>query len=60
MKFLTLITLGALLSVTSCSHFKKSCCKNKEETCCSKDSCKKMEEKKDQGCAGESCMKKNN
>ncbi len=59
MKFLSLITLSALLTVTSCSHFKKSCCKDKEATSCSKDECKKSEDKKED-CAGDSCKKKTN
>ncbi len=57
MKYISLLTLTALLGLASCSHFSKSCCTEKchktEQTC--KDHCKKeKKECKDK----ESCGKK--
>lgn len=55
MKLLSLLTLTALLSITACSHHKKSCCAGKDKTSCSKESCDKKDAKK---CDGKSCEKK--
>lgn len=59
MKFLSLVALCGLLSVTACSHkHKRDCCKDKES--CSKeqkkDCCKDKKEKAD--CKDGSCEKK--
>ena len=41
MKHLSYLSLLALLFVSSCSHFSKPCCKNKEQSMCSKEKCDK-------------------
>lgn len=69
MKLLSLVTLTALLSISSCSHFckkKQSCCAKKEaQSCEKKQSCDKdkkcadgscKDEKKP--CTGDDCKKK--
>ena len=55
MKLLSLLTLTALLSVTACSHHRKSCCAGKEKVSCCKEKCDKKDAKK---CDGQSCEKK--
>lgn len=57
MKFLSLLTLTALLSVTACSHHMKKHCDGKDKTSCSKEEGKKKccDDKKD--CKDGSCEK---
>jgi hypothetical protein len=69
MKTLSFLTLTALLSLSACSHHRKSCCMKKEATTCTKEKCDKPccdKEKKcadgsckkdEKACAGESCKK---
>lgn len=59
MKLLSLLTLSALLTVTACSHHKKSCCdhKSKEQMSCTKDKCDKPCCDKEKKCADGSCTK---
>jgi hypothetical protein len=57
MKLLSFLTLTALLSFTSCSHFTKSCCK-KEQASCTKEKCDKPCCDKEKKCADNSCQKK--
>jgi hypothetical protein len=58
MKHLSLLTLAALLSVSSCSHFKKSCCAGKDQAACAKESCAKpCCDKEKKTCMDGSCEK---
>jgi hypothetical protein len=58
MKLLSLVTLTAMLSLTACSHHKKSCCADKgAATSCTKEDCKKACCDKDKKCADGSCTK---
>lgn len=56
MKMLSFITLAALLSISSCSHFKKSCCAHDKDKQCKDGSCPKKEKKAD--CGDGHCEKK--
>lgn len=57
MKLLSYMTLAALLSITSCSHFKKDCCAKKDNVTCTKTDCKKACCDKDKKCTDGSCTK---
>lgn len=59
MKTLSFITLAALLSISSCSHFHKggkSCCAHDKDKQCKDGSCPKKEKKAD--CGDGHCEKK--
>lgn len=58
MKLITFLTLSTLLSISACSHHKKSCCgshDSKEKMSCTKDDCKKACCDKDKKCTDGSC-----
>lgn len=58
MKTLSALTLVALLSLTSCSHFhKRSCCSPKNQATCAKESCDKPCCDKEKKCQDGSCEK---
>ena len=58
MKLLSLVTLTAMLSLTACSHHKKSCCADKAaQVTCTEENCKKACCVKDKKCADGSCTK---
>lgn len=58
MKLLSFLTLTALLSITSCSHHMKDCCKKAaaEKVSCEKPECK--DETKKSCCTDDHCKKK--
>lgn len=56
MKLLSLVTLTALFSLASCSHFSKACCKDKQ-VCCKEKDCGKHSESCDKKQEAESCHK---
>jgi hypothetical protein len=58
MKNLSLLTLVAMLSFTSCSMFQKSCCKPKNQATCTKEKCDKPCCDKEKKCTDGSCEKK--
>lgn len=57
MKLITFLTLSTLLSISACSHHKKSCCADKsaEKMSCTKEDCKKACCAKDKKCSDGSC-----
>ena len=57
MKLLSFLTLTTLLSLASCSHHHKSCCKSKEQASCSKEKCDKPCCDKEKKCKDGSCEK---
>ena len=57
MKVLSFLTLSALLTISACSHHKKSCCAGKDQMSCAKESCDKPCCDKDKKCADGSCAK---
>jgi hypothetical protein len=58
MKLLSLVTLTALLSLTACSHYKKSCCADTAaKATCTEENCKKACCDKEKKCADGSCTK---
>ncbi len=61
MKVLSYLTLAALLSVSACSHHKKSCCSGSaEKMSCTKEEGKKACSDKEKNCADGSCTKEQN
>ncbi len=59
MKFLSFLTLTAILSISSCSMMNKDkgCCATKSAAACSTEDCKKASCDKDKKCADGSCDK---
>lgn len=58
MKLLSLVTLTAMLSLTACSHHKKSCCADKAaKASCTQENCKEASCDKEKKCADGSCTK---
>lgn len=57
MKVLSFLTLTALLTISACSHHKKSCCGGKEQMSCAKEKCDKPCCDKDKKCTDGSCAK---
>lgn len=58
MKLISYLTLTALLSISACSHHKKSCCGDKKEAVsCTKEKCDKPCCDKDKKCSDGSCAK---
>lgn len=57
MKVLSFLTLTALLTISACSHHKKSCCSGKDQMSCAKESCDKPCCDKDKKCSDGSCAK---
>ena len=59
MKLLSLVTLTAMLSLSACSHHKKSCCADKAaaKASCAQENCAKPCCDKDKKCADGSCAK---
>lgn len=57
MKLLSYLVLSGLLTVTACSHHKKSCCGGKDQMSCAKEKCDKPCCDKEGKCSDGSCAK---
>lgn len=57
MKVLSYLVLSGLLTVTACSHHKKSCCGGKDQMSCAKEKCDKPSCNTKSKCADGSCSK---
>ncbi len=58
MKHFALLSFAVLLSLTSCTHHKKTCCDSKDQMSCAKESCAKPScDKEKKMCKDGSCEK---